>query len=76
VRDPRGIHRADVQGLAGLKYISVIKYTIEYMEERGGIRTPGTGFGQYNGLANWNVLGPVVWIQQLTSVREPVFGLK
>jgi hypothetical protein len=41
-----------------------------------GLRTPGTGFSQYNGLANWNVLGPVVWIQQLTSVREPVFGLK
>jgi len=35
VRDPWAIHRADVQGLAGLKYINVIKYTIKYMAERG-----------------------------------------
>jgi hypothetical protein len=40
VRDPWAIHRADVQGLAGLKYINVIKYTIEYMAERGGFEPP------------------------------------
>jgi hypothetical protein len=33
MRDPWAIHRADVQGLAGLKYIDIIKYTIEYMAE-------------------------------------------
>jgi len=41
-----------VKDLSGL-------YTLEYGGE-GGIRTPGTGFGPYNGLANCPFQWPVV----------------
>jgi len=40
----------------------------------GGIRTPGTGFSQYNGLAREAVPGPVARNQRLTADGSPIFG--
>jgi hypothetical protein len=43
---------------------------------RGGIRTPGTGFSQYNGLANCPFHSLVFGINELRSGEMPDFRAK